>query len=217
MFWALMLLQDLYIRLNNLKFADMLYELFYKYLILNGKASMPGIGTFGVEQVAATMDFENKKLNPPTQNIKLESTDIATDTYSFYNYLASELSINESEAARRFQDFTHSIQKQVNQNGSVLLHGIGNLKKNNFGVGFLLESEIETKQVLPDLYITKTQAANTNLLDVYSTAQPSIIKRAKIDGDTFSSTAVAEKQDYWWVFAIIIAIMGLGALLFYYI
>ena len=69
----------------------MLYELFYKYLILNGRASMPGIGSFGVEQVPATMDFENKKLNPPTQNIKLESSEIATDTYSFYNYLGKRI------------------------------------------------------------------------------------------------------------------------------
>jgi hypothetical protein len=195
----------------------MLYELFYKYLILNGKASMPGIGTFAIEQVAATMDFENKKLNPPTQNVILESNDIATDTYSFYNYIANELNVNESEAARRFQEFTHGIQKQVSNDGDLLLHGIGKLRKNQFDIGYILEAETESKQVLPDLWITKTQAADTSLLDVYSTAQPSIIKRAKIDGDGFAHTTISEKQDYWWVFAIIIAIMGLGALLFYYI
>lgn len=193
----------------------MLYELFYKYLILNGKASMPGVGTFGVEQVPATMDYENKKLNPPTQNIKLESSEIATDTYSFYNYLAHELDINESEAARRFQDFTHDIQKQANANGSVLLPGIGRMKKDYNGL-YTIESENDTKQVLPDLWITKTQAANTGLLDVYSTDQPSIIKRSKIESEV-DSIAKKESEDYWWVFAIIIAIMGLGALLYYYI
>jgi hypothetical protein len=192
----------------------MLYELFYKYLILNGRASMPGIGSFGVEQIPATMDFENKKLNPPTQSIKLESSEIATDTYSLYNYLAKELNVNESEAARRFQDFSHDIQKQAATNGSVLLPGIGRLKRDYNG--YSIDAETETKQVLPDLWITKTQAAGTGLLDVYAEMQPSIIKQSSFDGDG-DRLIVSEKEDYWWVIAIVLAIMGLGALLYYYI
>jgi hypothetical protein len=194
----------------------MLYELFYKYLILNMRASMPGIGTFGVQQIPATMDYENKKLNPPTQSIKLESSEIATDTYSFYNYLAKELNINESEAARKFQEFTHDIQKQAAANGSVLLPGIGRMKK-DYANGYVVEPETDTKQVLPDLWITKTQAASTGLLDVYANAQPSIIKRTSVAETEVDRLIVKEKDDYWWVFAIIIAIMSLGALLYYYI
>lgn len=192
----------------------MLYELFYKYLILNGRASMPGIGTFGVEQVPATMDFENKKLTPPTQNIKIESYEIATDTYSLYNYLAKELGVNESEAARRFQEFTHDIEKQIAASGILLLPGIGKIRK-EFS-GYVIDAETESKQVLPDLWITKTQAATTSLMDVYANVQPSIIKQSNFDGNSEKLVA-KEKEDYWWVIAIVLAIMGLGALLYYYI
>jgi hypothetical protein len=192
----------------------MLYELFYKYLILNGRASMPGIGTFGVEQVPATMDFENKKLTPPTQNIKIESYEIATDTYSLYNYLAKELGINESEAARRFQEFTHDVEKQIAASGTLLLPGIGNIRK-EFS-GYVIDTDTESKQVLPDLWITKTQAATTSLMDVYANVQPSIIKQSNFDGNSEKLVA-KEKEDYWWVIAIVLAIMGLGALLYYYI
>jgi len=192
----------------------MLYELFYKYLILNGRASLPGIGTFGVEQVPATMDFENKKLTPPTQNIKIESYEIATDTYSLYNYLAKELGVNESEAARRFQEFTHDIEKQIAASGTLLLPGIGKIRK-EFS-GYVIDAETESKQVLPDLWITKTQAASTSLMDVYANVQPSIIKQSNFDGNSEKLVA-KEKEDYWWVIAIVLAIMGLGALLYYYI
>lgn len=192
----------------------MLYELFYKYLILNGRASMPNIGTYAIEQVPATMDFENKKLNPPTQSVHLESSEIATDTYSLYNYLAKELNVNESEAARRFQEFSHDIQKQVATNGSVVLPGIGRLKKDYNG--YAVEPEAESKQVLPDLWITKTQAATTSLLDVYAAVQPSIIKQSNFNSDA-DRLVMKEKEDYWWVFAIVLGIMGLGALLYYYI
>lgn len=193
----------------------MLYELFYKYLILNGRASMPGIGTFGVEQVPATMDFERKKLNPPTQNIRLESFDIATDTYSLYNYLARELNVDESEAARRFQEFTHDIQKQANANVPVLLHGIGNLRKDIVN-GFVVEPETDSKQVMQDLWISKTQAANTGLLDVYATGKPDTIKEYQSESKP-ENMIVKESEDYWWVIAIVLAIMGLGSLLYYYI
>jgi hypothetical protein len=192
----------------------MLYELFYKYLILNGRASMPGIGTFGVEQVPATMDFENKKLTPPTQNIKIESYEIATDTYSLYNYLAKELGVNESEAARRFQELTHDIEKQIAASGILLLPGIGKIRK-EFS-GYVIDAETESKQVLPDLWITKTQAANTSLMDIYANVQPSIIKQSNFQGNSEKLVA-KEKEDYWWVIAIVLAIMGLGALLYYYI
>jgi len=192
----------------------MLYELFYKYLILNGRASMPGIGTFGVEQVPATMDFENKKLTPPTQNIKIVSYEIATDTYSLYNYLAKELGVNESEAARRFQELTHDIEKQIAASGILLLPGIGKIRK-EFS-GYVIDAETESKQVLPDLWITKTQAANTSLMDIYANVQPSIIKQSNFQGNSEKLVA-KEKEDYWWVIAIVLAIMGLGALLYYYI
>ncbi len=175
---------------------------------------MPGIGTFGVEQVPATMDFENKKLTPPTQNIKIESYEIATDTYSLYNYLAKELGVNESEAARRFQEFTHDIEKQIAASGTLLLPGIGNIRK-EFS-GYVIDAETESKQVLPDLWITKTQAATTSLMDVYAQVQPSIIKQSNFDGNSEKLVA-KEKEDYWWVIAIVLAIMGLGALLYYYI
>ena len=192
----------------------MLYELFYKYLILNGRASMPNIGTYAIEQVPATMDFENKKLNPPTQSVHLESSEIATDTYSLYNYLAKELGVNESDAARRFQEFSHDIQKQVATSGSIVLPGIGRLKKDYNG--YSIEPETESKQVLPDLWITKTQAASTSLMDVYAAVQPSIIKQSNFDSNV-EKLSVKEKEDYWWVIAIVLGIMGLGALLYYYI
>ena len=95
-----------------------------------------------------------------------------------------------------------------------MLPGIGKLKRDYNG--FSIEPETESKQVLPDLWITKTQAANTGLLDIYAAVQPSIIRQASIDVDA-DRLITKEKEDYWWVIAIVLAIMGLGALLYYYI
>ena len=37
-----------------------MYKYFYKYLILNGKATLQGIGSFTTQTIAAKIDFENK-------------------------------------------------------------------------------------------------------------------------------------------------------------
>jgi hypothetical protein len=96
----------------------------------------------------------------------------------------------------------------------LLLPGIGNIRK-EFS-GYVIDTDTESKQVLPDLWITKTQAATTSLMDVYANVQPSIIKQSNFDGNS-EKLVTKEKEDYWWVIAIVLAIMGLGALLYYYI
>jgi hypothetical protein len=53
-------------------------------------------------------------------------------------------------------------------------------------------------------------------MDIYANVQPSIIKQSNFQGNSEKLVA-KEKEDYWWVIAIVLAIMGLGALLYYYI
>jgi hypothetical protein len=191
-----------------------MYELFYKYLILNGKNSLQGIGSFSVEQLPATMDLENKRLIPPSQNISIDSENVNSEDHYFVNYVSREMNITEDEAAKKFSEFASDMQKQVVNNGSVVMPGIGRLKKDFMG-SYTIEPENESKQVLPDLWITKTQAANTGLLDVYQSGQPSII-RTNTQYKENDRLVIKEREDYWWVIAIVLAIMGLGALLFYY-
>lgn len=191
-----------------------MYELFYKYLLLNNKAYLPGVGSFAVTQTPASMDFENKKLIPPSQSIGLNATEVG-DNYFLYQFLSKELNISEAEAALKVDGFSKDIQAQANQHGSVLLPGIGRLKKGFMG-SFDMETELENKEVLPDIWIDKSQAANTLLMEVYSNVTPGIIRREGII-EAPEVFAKPESEDYWWVYAIILAVMGLGALLYYYI
>ncbi|MFY8129002.1 MAG: hypothetical protein ACOVMM_11535 [Chitinophagaceae bacterium] len=194
-----------------------MFELFYKYLILNNKASLPGIGSFLVEQIPASMDFEHKKLIPPSQKISLNNNVNEQEVLSFQNFLTQELAVNNDESLQKLNTFTQTIQHQITSNGSLELPNIGKLVKNING-GFSLNTNISTenKQILSDLWINKSQAANTNFMDVYSDTMPTIIRRENF----VENNAVfinKETEDYWWVWAIVLAIMGLGALLYYYI
>lgn len=191
-----------------------MYELFYKYLLLNNKVYLPGIGNFALTQIPASMDFENKKLIPPSQSISLNASEIG-DNFYLHQFLSKELNVSDVEAALKIDSFSKDIQAQANQFGSVLLPGIGRLKKGFMG-SFDLELEKENKEVLPDIWIDKSQASNTSLMEVYSNVTPGIIRREGII-EAPEVFAKPESEDYWWVYAIILAVMGLGALLYYYI
>jgi hypothetical protein len=194
-----------------------MFELFYKYLILNNKASLPGIGSFLVEQIPASMDFENKKIIPPSQKISLTNLVNEHEVASFQNFLNQELSVSNDESLSKINAFTQNIQSQITSNGSLELPNIGKLIKNiNGGFSLNTNNNSETKQVLSDIWINKSQAANTNFMDVYSDTMPTIIRRENFVENN-SVFINKESEDYWWVWAIVLAIMGLGALLYYYI
>jgi hypothetical protein len=53
-------------------------------------------------------------------------------------------------------------------------------------------------------------------VDVYDTAESTIITQ-EVEISSEQKIVVNKQEDYWWVYAIILALMGVGALLYYYI
>lgn len=194
-----------------------MYEILYKYLILNNKVSLPNVGTFIVENIPAKMDFDNKKLIPPTQTISLNSNLVDNELPQLQNFISKELNISSDDALSKITSFIDEIKNQLSVIGSANIPGIGNLFRNNNGDIALSSSNMnQTSDVLPELLIDKSQAANTNFMEVYSDIKPTIIRREGFI-ERQDVLVARETEDYWWVWAIVLAIMGLGALLYYYI
>ena len=102
------------------------------------------------------------------------------------------------------------------QDSGIQLPGIGLLKGNGEGNLHLISDELKNEG-LQTIYLDNSEiTANANLVDVYDSAESTIItQEVEIPAD---EKIIANKQeDYWWVYAIILALMGVGALLYYYI
>ena len=150
-----------------------MYEILYKYLILNNKVSLPNVGTFIVENIPAKMDFDNKKLIPPTQTISLNSNLVDNELPQLQNFISKELNISSDDALSKITSFIDEIKNQLSVIGSANIPGIGNLFRNNNGDIALSSSNMnQTSDVLPELLIDKSQAANTNFMEVYSDIKP---------------------------------------------
>ncbi|MFL9482653.1 hypothetical protein ACI6Q2_07715 [Chitinophagaceae bacterium LWZ2-11] len=202
-----------------------MYPLVYKYLVLRKKVSIAGVGHFNMHALSARLNSVERMVYSPQAAIDFteDSNEVLSDK-NFYQYLSHELNIDEWEAISRYQQFSADLKKQIETNGSVDLPGIGSLQKAyNNQSGFHFVPERNTYKALNDIYLGETIPGNTvhepvHIPEevVYNTGEALIVTEESED-DKVEKIVPAEKKDYWWVYAIILAIMGIGALMYYYI
>lgn len=189
-----------------------MYDLFYNYLLVSHKATLPGLGSFFIEDVPAKLDFVTQSLAAPAQKITFREDQSGSDKQLFF-YVSKELNISEPEAANRLQALGLRI-KETALNGSVELPGLGTLQK-SFSDNIYFVPQHNIVSVLPNINITNSIVSNANLVDLYDSGDARIIKQ-KGEAPPEPKIESSEKEDYWWVFAIILAVLGVGALLYYY-
>lgn len=190
-----------------------MYEILYKYLILNNKISLPGIGSFFIESVPAKMNIVTNSLIAPARLVSF-TAEVDSIPNRFYEYLSREMQLNEIEAATKFNQFSNELKGSA-LNGGVTLPGLGKLQKNTEGTLFFMEEE-KSDILWPEIKINNTTDINTNLIDVYNSGETKIITQEGI-APVEEKITREEDEDYWWVWAIILALCGIGALLYYYI
>lgn len=190
-----------------------MYELFYKYLIVNHRVGLPGVGNFYIESVPAKLDIVHRTLDAPFESIHF-SPDAPVNDRAFYDYLSRETQLNGIEAVSQFNELSKRIQETAAQN-AVALPGIGTLKKNEEGE-FIFYPEIKSNSLLHQIHLKNSVAADANIVSVYDSGETTIITQDAVAPEE-EKIVMSESEDYWWVYAIILALMGLGALLYYYI
>jgi len=192
-----------------------MYDIFYRYLLLNHKASVPGIGSFMVEDIPAKMDYVTQTISAPKQEFKFESEATVNADKTFYFYLSKELKVNEVEAINKFNHFAQTV-KEGALNGGAVLPGLGTLKRSyDEVIHFIPEYNYSKQSLLNNIQLQHSVVAEANLVDLYDPGDSRILKQEGAPEEEKITTK--EKEDYWWVYAIVLAILGLGALLYYYI
>ena len=186
-----------------------MYSAIKKFLALHHRLSLPGIGNFSVESNAAQIDFANRVVNPPSEQIKFSSEKLRPEKL-FYNFLAYELSVDEVQAVRRFTDFTAQLQSDIQQNKPVVLKGIGALKQSSAEIIFEPETVPEYLPVLTAERVIRKNA--THLIKVGEDEKTS----------QEMQTALQEKEqiileERWWIPALVFALMGIAGIAYYYL
>ena len=194
-----------------------MHQYLHKYLVLNQKLSLPDIGNLIIEPNIAQLDVNNGLLFAPVPSIhfKQDFTTVA-DKY-FYDFLAEEMGLDEMTAIKNFHDYLNKIKAALITPVGANIPGIGNLRKEqNEFIRFTAEKNLydlmpqvkveNAQQLLVNNEVVETDDDDRILTNQEEQEIRELLGQETQDGQT----------DYWWVYAVILLLIGVGALLFYY-
>lgn len=193
-----------------------MYQELYKYFVLNKKVSIPGIGNFSINTTSAKLDFVAGVLHAPHPKVGFVQGETRVDR-NLFQYLSKELKIDEKQAVQDFQAFGLSVKENLENNKPVELPGIGKLQKGyNDNEVLFTEEQAVTPSFLNDIKLNSATDSKANLVELYKTGD-NLILTEETEDDRLEMIIKEKDEDYWWVYALILALMGIGALLYYYI
>jgi hypothetical protein len=186
-----------------------MYQLLYKYLVLNQHLSIPGVGSFDLVQLPARLDFINRSIQAPEPIIKFTNQTAIADK-KFYAFVSNETNITDVDAIKQLHEFAYKLKNDVLTSHEVTMPGMGVLKKEPGG-----HLSFEAAPVLHD-YFPSAVAERV----IHQNAEHTIL----VGEDEFSNVEMEElleeqakiKKDYWWVYALALGIIGVGAIAYYF-
>jgi len=186
----------------------------FKYLVLHKNLSIPKVGSFSVEPLSAQVDGTNHLLYPPAQVIRFKE-EMVTPDRNFYDFLVRETGWELVDVIKNLQQFSQNLLEDAKDAKGAILEGIGVLKKEQNG-HLLFFSERPLEYLFPQVKIDKA----ISLAKSVSLKQPTFQSK-ELEGDELreflgQSNDVAG-NDNWWVYALGLLLLGIGALLFYYV
>ena len=189
-------------------------EYLFKYLVLHKNLSIPKVGVFYIENLSAQIDGTNNLLYPPSQVIRFKQEMVIPDR-NFYDFLVAETGLELVDVINRLKAFAQTILTESQTAKGVMIEGIGTLKTEHSG-HLLFFSERPLDYLFPQVNIDKdiSLAKSANL-------KQAAFKGQELEGDELreflGQANDVEGGDNWWVYALGLLLLGIGALLFYYV
>lgn len=177
------------------------------YLFQNKSCPLPGLGTLSVFITGAKSDFTNKMITPPTPVIQFVTNE--TDANGLLDYLSATTGASKYEVTEALDHFCDTIKKELTDHSTVKINYIGTLIVDASG-------KINFKQeALPATFLQPVFAERV----IHPDAEHQILVGDKettntVMTDFFSETP--EVKNRWWIWAIILGVIGLLTLIIYF-
>jgi hypothetical protein len=177
------------------------------YLFQHKTCPLPGLGTLSMLHSGAEADFTNKLIAAPKNFIRF--TDVETDTTGLLNYLAATTGGSKYEVTEALDHFCDNLRDKITQQPDVQLENLGSFFVDASG-------KINFKQEeLPATFMQPVYAERV----IHPDAEHNILVGDKETTNTVMTELLAPKtetKDRWWVWAIVLCILGLTALAIYF-
>ena len=185
-----------------------MHEYLYKYLALNQKLTIPGVGSFIAEMEPAKLNFVERSVHSPLPLIKF-TTDNTNSANDFCRFLAKEINIDEADAAGKFDAFSDEIKNSLNKNKSVALPGIGILTL-QFGDTYSFTSQENIQSFFPHLNAERVIRKNTGHNLIVGEKEKT---SAQMHEELLHDKEI--RKDRWWIYAMVLAVIGVASIVIY--
>lgn len=187
-----------------------MYNSLYKYLIFYKRLNLPNIGALTVEQLPGRLDFLNKQLHSPIPVIRFSQDKNLGSDKQLFEFLAADLAMTELDAIRQFNDLSFHLKDELSKNGLAKLPGIGTIRK-EFGDSYAFQPEVSIQQYFPD-----ASAERVVRKEATHTVKVGEDERTSDEMIEMLSDEEPASADKWWMYALILGILGLAAVVYYY-
>lgn len=177
------------------------------YLFQQKTCPLPGLGSLSVASSAAVSDFTNKLFTAPEPMISFRQE--AVNSEDLQDYLAVSSGMDKTEAAEALTRFCTDIKDRVLTGQEVHLQNIGSFFVNASGI---LEFKQES---LPAAFTQSVFAERV----IHPDAEHQILVGDRETTNTVMTELLApgpELKDRWWIWAIVLGVVALIALLIYF-
>ena len=190
-----------------------MFQLFYRYLILNKRASVPGVGVFYIERQPAKLDFANKVFVSPSFQIGFKPEPSLNDN-RMYTFISLEQKIAEAEAVNGYYKFANSLKEKLFEQGTAELPGMGVLSQNAEGALYF-KAASQINHYFPPVSAERVVRENTEHHILVGEKSRTNIEMQEMLVEDVQERSHA--KDYWWIFAIALGIIGIAAIVYYYV
>jgi hypothetical protein len=185
-----------------------MYEVLNKYLMQHKIISIPGLGSLVAETIPAVNDFVNKQLLPVQIKFRYDKYFDAPDR-EFFSYLSHKKNIADFEAIKWYSEFAYELRHKIRTEEKAEWDGVGIFKKD---IGGDIVFEPYPQQY--ELYST-VRAERV----IHSDATHSILvgdkEKTNYEMTQLLSDEVHVEKESWWIYALILAAIGLIILFFH--
>jgi nucleoid DNA-binding protein len=186
-----------------------MYNAVKKFLASHQHVALPGIGNFSVEAIPAQIDIANRSITSSESKI-LFNNDKLPVKKGFYDFISKELNIDEEHAKLGFTEFIKQLQDSLNTNNFIYFKGIGRLTKQSTNV--LTFQQEKMPEYFPEFRAERIIRKNTT-----HTVRVGEHEKTSEEMQTVLNRTQTIKKETWWIAAAILAVIGIIAIIFYYI
>lgn len=177
------------------------------YLFQHKTCPLPGLGTLSISCSEAGSEFTNKLFTAPKPVVLFKQTE--NDASGLLNYLSVTTGSDKYAATEALTRFCSNLKQKLTDQADVHLNNVGSFFLDDSGA-------INFKQeALPEVFIQPVFAERV----IHPDAEHQILVGDKETTNTVMTELLAPKdetKDRWWIWAMVLGVPALVALLIYF-